>query len=294
MDALIEQYIDAVWMEKGLSDNTLEAYSRDLARYEQWLKERGMAPLLARQQEIMDYLGERISDGYSARSSARLVSCLRGFYQYLVREARIKKDPTLQIESPKIGRPLPKSLTEAEVERLLAAPDLDDVLGLRDKSMLELLYASGLRVSELVGLQLGQINLQQGVVRIMGKGSKERLVPMGEEAISWLQRFIKEARPMLLNGRPSDVCFPSRRGNRMTRQAFWHRIKRYAAEAGINKHLSPHTMRHAFATHLINHGADLRVVQLLLGHSDLSSTQIYTHVARERMKELHAIHHPRG
>jgi integrase/recombinase XerD len=223
-----------------------------------------------------------------------LLSCLRGFYQYQLRESRISLDPTLDIDSPKMGRPLPKSLSEQDVEALLNAPDTDEPLELRDKAMLELLYASGLRVTELITLQVGQLSVNQGVVRVMGKGSKERLVPTGEEALDWLQRYMKDGRPALLGARMSDTMFPSRRGAVMTRQTFWYRIKIYAQRAGIRQSLSPHTLRHAFATHLINHGADLRVVQLLLGHSDLSTTQIYTHVAKERMKDLHAQHHPRG
>jgi len=296
MQDILDQYLDAVWMEKGLSNNTLAAYRRDLIRYQSWL-ERQCSPNRLQhtdQGQIMAYLGERMADGYSARSAARLLSCLRGFYQYLLRENIVAADPTLHIDSPKLGRPLPKVLSEDDVESLLGAPDLDDPLGFRDRTMLELLYACGLRVSELVGLEMNQISLRQGVVRVSGKGGKERLVPMGEQAIDWLQRFFTEVRPQLLAGVQSDVCFPSKRGNYMTRQTFWHRIKRYAAVAGINKAVSPHTMRHAFATHLINHGADLRVVQLLLGHSDLSTTQIYTHVARQRMKQLHEQHHPRG
>jgi integrase/recombinase XerD len=222
------------------------------------------------------------------------MSCVRGFYHYLLREGRITVDPTLDVDSPKLGRPLPKSLSEAEVDRLLQAPDLDVALEFRDRTMLELLYACGLRVTELTSLQLGQVSVNQGVVRVFGKGSKERLVPMGEEALLWLRRYMAGPRAELLKGMPCDVVFPSRRGSQMTRQTFWYRIKIYALRADIKKELSPHTLRHAFATHLLNHGADLRVVQLLLGHSDLSTTQIYTHVAKQRMQELHAMHHPRG
>jgi integrase/recombinase XerD len=222
------------------------------------------------------------------------MSCARGFYRFLLREGRITVDPTLDVDSPKLGRPLPKSLSEREVEKLLEAPDLEDPLEYRDRTMLELLYACGLRVSELIGLQMVQVSLNQGVVRVFGKGSKERLVPMGEEALDWLQRYLAGPRMELLKGIPCDAVFPSRRGSQMTRQAFWYRIKIYARRAEINKALSPHTLRHAFATHLLNHGADLRVVQMLLGHSDLTTTQIYTHVAKQRMQELHAQHHPRG
>jgi integrase/recombinase XerD len=292
---VIEAYLDALWMEKGLAENTLAAYRRDLSHYEVWLaRERGHTLLDSSDTDLMGYLGWRLEQGHSARSTARFLSCLRGFFRYQLREGVIERDPTLDVDSPKLGRPLPKSLGEAEVEALLAAPGLDDPVEYRDRAMLELLYACGLRVSELVGLQLVQLGLNQGVVRILGKGGKERLVPMGEEAQSWLQRFLNGTRADLLGGRPSEVVFPSRRGSQMTRQAFWYRIKLYAARAGITSALSPHTLRHAFATHLLNHGADLRVVQLLLGHSDLTTTQIYTHVARERMKELHATHHPRG
>jgi integrase/recombinase XerD len=294
-NAVIEAYLDALWMEKGLADNTLGAYRRDLSHYEAWLGGiAGPSLLESSDTDLMSYLGWRLEQGRSARSTARFLSCIRGFFRYQLREGVIERDPTLDVDSPKLGRPLPKSLSEAEVEALLAAPGLEDPVEYRDRVMLELLYACGLRVSELVGLQLVQLGLNQGVVRILGKGGKERLVPMGEEAQAWLQRFLNGTRADLLGGRPSEVVFPSRRGSQMTRQAFWYRIKLYAARAGINSALSPHTLRHAFATHLLNHGADLRVVQLLLGHSDLTTTQIYTHVARERMKELHATHHPRG
>jgi integrase/recombinase XerD len=291
---VVDGYLDALWMEKGLSGNSLASYRRDLQQFSRWLAARNSTLLAASDADIRAYLAARLQDKLSARSTARLLSCLRGFYQYQLRENRIVIDPSLDVESPKLGRPLPKSLSEADVESLLAAPDTDNPLELRDRAMLELLYASGLRVTELVSLQLGQLSVSQGVVRVTGKGSKERLVPTGEEALAWLDRFIRHGRPLLLGARLSEVVFPSRRGTMMTRQAFWHRIKLYAARAGIEKPLSPHTLRHAFATHLINHGADLRVVQLLLGHSDLSTTQIYTHVAQQRMKELHGMHHPRG
>lgn len=292
MSALIDQYLDAVWLEKGLSDNTLMSYRRDLTLFQQWLEPRSMALERAGRADLLEWLGELARRGQSTRSSARMLSCLRGFYRYLLRENRIPLDPSLNIESPRLGRPLPKSLSEEEVDSLLAQPEEDIAIELRDKAMLELLYATGLRVSELVGLKLHQLNLHQGVVKVMGKGSKERLVPMGEEALYWLQRYLQAGRVELIKS--GDVLFPSQRGREMTRQTFWHRIKVYAQRAGIRSNLSPHTLRHAFATHLINHGADLRVVQLLLGHSDLSTTQIYTHVARERMKQLHQQHHPRG
>ncbi len=292
---VIEQYLDALWVEKGLADNTLSSYRRDLKQFELWLEETGRGSLLnAGPIDLQAYLGWRLEKGYQARSSARLLSCMRSFYRYQLREGRLDVDPTLDIDGPKLGRPLPKGLTEAEVARLLNAPDLDNAMEFRDRTMLELLYACGLRVSELVGLQIGQLGLNQGLVRIIGKGGKERLVPMGEEALEWLRRYLNGSRRELLDNKPSDAVFVTRRGAAMTRQAFWYRIKLYARRAGIRSALSPHTLRHAFATHLLNHGADLRVVQLLLGHSDLSTTQIYTHVAQERMKSLHAQHHPRG
>ena len=291
---LIDRYLDALWLEKGLSPHTRAAYRSDLGHFHGWLRERGGVLEQAGREAILDHLGWRLQQGYKARSTARLLSGLRGFYRYLLREGLIGEDPTLQVELPQLGRPLPKSLSEADVEALLAAPELDDPIGLRDRAMLEVLYACGLRVTELVSLSLEQVNLRQGVLRVFGKGSKERLVPLGEEAIAWVERYLREARPLLLGGRPSDVLFPSLRGEQMTRQTFWHRIKHQARVAGIAKPLSPHTLRHAFATHLLNHGADLRVVQMLLGHSDLSTTQIYTHIARARLQELHAKHHPRG
>ncbi len=283
-----------MWMERGLSQNTLDSYRSDLLAFSRWLAGQGLAlPAVARE-DIERYLACKLQSGASARSCARLLSSLRSFYRYLLRENRLEQDPTLEIDSPRLGRPLPKTLSEEDVEQLLGAPDLQDPIGLRDKAMLELLYACGLRVSELVSLQLSQLNLNQGVIRIMGKGSKERLVPMGEEARDWLLRYLDESRPELAGGAQGDGVFLSRRREVMTRQAFWYRIKHYASQAAIRTALSPHTLRHAFATHLINHGADLRVVQLLLGHSDLSTTQIYTHVARARLQDLHAEHHPRG
>ncbi|VXB35509.1 site-specific tyrosine recombinase [Pseudomonas sp. 8AS] len=291
---LIDRFLDALWLEKGLSAHTRDAYRSDLGHFHLWLQARGLELPSAGREIILDHLAWRLEQGYKARSTARFLSGLRGFYRYLLREGLIAEDPTLQVDLPQLGRPLPKSLSEADVEALLAAPELDDPLGLRDRAMLEVLYACGLRVSELVSLTLEQVNLRQGVLRVFGKGSKERLVPMGEEAIAWIERYVREARPLLLGGKPSDVLFPSLRGEQMTRQTFWHRIKLQARVAAIAKPLSPHTLRHAFATHLLNHGADLRVVQMLLGHSDLSTTQIYTHIARARLQELHARHHPRG
>ena len=299
VDALIhpdiEGFIDAMWMEKGLSNNTLSSYRRDLRQFHDWLAiEHGDTITQATRSSLQAYLGARLRQGQSPRSTARFLSCARGFYHYLLREGRITLDPTLDVESPRLGRPLPKALSEVEVDRLLQAPDLEQALELRDRTMLELLYACGLRVTELTSLQMVQLSMNQGVVRVFGKGSKERLVPVGEEALRWIQRYLAGPRGELLKGIPSEVLFPSRRGTQMTRQTFWYRIKIYAQRAGIKKHLSPHTLRHAFATHLLNHGADLRVVQMLLGHSDLSTTQIYTHVAQQRMQELHEQHHPRG
>ncbi|MBP8185963.1 MAG: site-specific tyrosine recombinase XerD, partial [Pseudomonas sp.] len=286
--------LEAMWLEKGLSANTRAAYSSDLELFNGWLRERDIELANAGNGLILDHLAWRLSSGYQARSTARLLSGLRGFYRFLLREGLVSQDPTLQIELPQLGRPLPKSLSEADVEALLAAPEVTEPLGLRDRAMLEVLYACGLRVTELIGLTLAQVNLRQGALKVFGKGSKERLVPLGEEAMHWIERYVREGRGFLLAGKPSDVLFPSLRGEQMTRQTFWHRIKHHARVAGINKSLSPHTLRHAFATHLVNHGADLRVVQMLLGHSDLSTTQIYTHVARARLQELHAKHHPRG
>ena len=291
---VIESYLSALWLEKGLSNNSLSAYRRDLCAFEKWLLEQGRDLLTADAVAVQSYLAYRYETKASPRSVSRALSCLRGFYGHQVREGKLEENPVATVSSPKLGRPLPKTLTEADVESLLEAAADDDALAVRDRTMLELLYATGLRVSELTGLTLNQINLRQGIVRVMGKGGRERLVPMGEEALEWLRRFIDGARSDLLAGRQSDSLFPSTRGNAMTRQTFWHRIKHWANVAGIEKPLSPHTLRHAFATHLLNRGADLRVVQLLLGHRDLSTTQIYTHIAQSRMKELHTEHHPRG
>ncbi|HEY6645167.1 site-specific tyrosine recombinase XerD [Povalibacter sp.] len=290
----IDRFLDAVWMERGLSPNTLSAYRADLTALDRWLQVRGGTAVGAKRPDVLAFIAWRVEAGARPRSTARQLSSFRRFYRYLVRDGAITEDPTAQIAMPKIGRSLPKSLTEEEVEALLAAPEVEQPLGHRDRVMLEVLYATGLRVSELVNLRAGQVNMNQGVLRIVGKGDRERLIPLGEEAVEWLQRFIGGPRLEILLERQTDFLFPTRRGDRMTRQAFWHIIKRYAQKAGVQKALSPHTLRHAFATHLLNHGADLRVVQMLLGHSDLSTTQIYTHVARERMKDLHAQHHPRG
>jgi integrase/recombinase XerD len=291
----LERFTTALWLERGLSDNTREAYSRDVQGLNAWLldQSRGDA-LTASESDVQAYLGARLSRGSSHRSISRLLSSLRSFYQYLVREGDLSSDPTQHLDRPKPSRPLPKSLSESEVDQLLDAPDTSVVVEHRDLAMLEVLYASGLRVSELVGLTLPQLSLNQGVVRVFGKGGKERLVPLGEAAIETVTDYLGSTRQALLRDRQSDVLFPSNRGKVMTRQTFWYRIKIYAKRAGIDPNLSPHTLRHAFATHLINHGADLRVVQMLLGHSDLTTTQIYTHVARSRMQALHEKHHPRG
>lgn len=291
---LFEHYLEHLWAEKGLSPHTLEAYRSDLKHWQLWAQSHGVALTEAQSADVQQYLADRYSEGKSPRSTARMLSCLRGFYRWMLRERRISEDPTALIDNMKLGRSLPKSLSEQDVDKLLNAPDPQVPIELRDRAMLELLYATGLRVSELVSLTLSQVNQRQGVVRTFGKGSKERLVPVGEQALEWLQRYLQEGRPELLPRGASDVLFPSRRGKQMTRQTFWHRITRYAQQADIQAPVSPHVLRHAFATHLLNHGADLRVVQMLLGHSDLSTTQIYTHIARERMKSLHAAHHPRG
>lgn len=292
---LIEQFADAVWMERGLAVNTLTAYQSDLRHCAAWLHTQHTIGLeQASRQHLLGYLAAAVQQSAKPRTSARRLSVLRQFYRWAVREQRVTADPTAQIDAPRLGRPLPKTLTEHQVETLLQAPDSDKPEGLRDRAMLELLYATGLRVSELVGMQPHQVDLGRGVAQVVGKGGKERLVPLGDEAADWVSLYLASARPDLLDHRPCDALFVSRRGRGLTRQAFWYRIKHYAAIAGIQSTLSPHTLRHAFATHLVNHGADLRVVQLLLGHSSLSTTQIYTHVARERLQALHARHHPRG
>src|SRR5580698_4632000 len=294
VEPLIARFLDAVWMERGLSSNTLAAYRADLVALARWLTARHVALPRPGRPDLMDFIAARVHGGARPRSTARQLSSFRRFFRYLIREGLITEDPTSQIAMPKIGRSLPRSLSESEVEALLAAPAVADPLGHRDRTMLEVLYATGLRVSELVHLKLAQVNLNQGVIRVLGKGNRERLIPLGEEAVRWLKTFIDTGRADILLDRSTDFLFPTRRRDRMTRQAFWHIIKRYARKAAVDRDLSPHTLRHAFATHLLNHGADLRVVQMLLGHSDLSTTQIYTHVARERMKELHQQHHPRG
>ena len=291
---MIDQFSQYLWLEHGLSDNTRDAYTTDLKKFSQWLVTQHKALTTVTRDDIQSYLQCRYQQGTQARSAARILSTLRRFYQWLLLEKQIATDPTLNIDSPKLGSPLPKSLNEADVERLLAAPDLSTTLGMRDRAMLEVLYATGLRVSELIHLTMDNINLRQGVVRVMGKGSKERLVPMGESAVEWIEQYCADARILLLKGQASDFLFISQHSKPMTRQTFWHRIKHYALDAGISQDLSPHTLRHAFATHLLNHGADLRIVQMLLGHSDVSTTTIYTHVAKARLQALHKKHHPRG
>jgi integrase/recombinase XerD len=294
-EALIDRFCDALWLEEGRADNTLAAYRQDLTRFAQWLSTARQRPLSAAVAgDIEAYLAARFADLAKPRSAARYASALKRFFRYLLREGLIEADPTLNLAAPKLPRSLPKSLSEAEVEALLAAPDGAQPLGMRDRAMLEVLYATGLRVSELVGLKLFSVDLQGGVVRVTGKGGKDRLVPLGEEALHQLNHYLQNARTSLLGQHVSSALFVTPRGAAMTRQAFWYRIKLHARQAGIHTPLSPHTLRHAFATHLINHGADLRIVQMLLGHSDISTTQIYTHVARERLKTLHRQHHPRG
>jgi len=294
-EGLLDEFGDALWLEDGLSRNTLDSYRRDLRLFSTWLlSDRGKSLLQVQRLDLLDYLAYRFRRRARPRSAARLLSSLKRFYRYSTRENRIQSDPTLQLESPKLPRSLPKILTENDVEALLAAPNVQTPLGLRDRAMLETLYASGLRVSELVTMSLAQLSHDMGVVRVSGKGNKERLVPVGEESLSWVRRYMDQARPDILAGRQADALFVTLRGASMTRQAFWYLIRRYANQAGIRREISPHTLRHAFATHLLNHGADLRVVQMLLGHADISTTQIYTHIARERLKQLHARHHPRG
>jgi len=291
---LIDRFLDAAWAERGLSRNTLAAYRYDLKILAVHLQARGLALESARRKDLLHFLAERVRDGRNPRSLSRYLSGFRQFYQWLLREGRLRENPCALIESPKLGRSLPKSLNEHQVTALIEAPDSTQPLGLRDRTMLELMYATGLRVSELVSLELSRINLNQGVVRVLGKGGKERLVPMGEEALNWLQRYLGESRPALIGQGQCAQVFVTSRKTALSRQAFWYAIRRHALAAGIEQTVSPHMLRHSFATHLLNHGADLRVVQLLLGHSDLSTTQIYTHIAREGLKQLHARHHPRA
>ena len=288
----IEGFLDALWMERGLSENTLKAYRADLTHFARFANARRLGLLEVGRGHVLDYLVSMIDA--SPRTTARRLSALRRFYSHQSRAGMIGRDPMDRVDAPRLGRPLPNSLTEPEVESLLGAPDVGTALGFRDRTMLEVLYATGLRVSELVGLETPSVSMRQGLVRVTGKGGRERLVPLGEIALDWLDRFVRGPRSEILDGRVSEAVFPTRRGAAMSRQAFWMLIKRYAARAGIVRPVTPHTLRHAFATHLLNHGADLRVIQLLLGHRDISTTQIYTHVARERLRSLHAEHHPRG
>ncbi|MBD9251229.1 MAG: site-specific tyrosine recombinase XerD [Cronobacter sakazakii] len=293
--ARIEQFLDALWLERNLAENSLSAYRRDLSMVVEWLHHRGLSLATVQSGDLQTLLAERVEGGYKATSTARMLSAVRRLFQHLYREKIRDDDPSALLASPKLPQRLPKDLSEAQVERLLQAPTVEEPIELRDKAMLEVLYATGLRVSELVGLTMSDVSLRQGVVRVIGKGNKERLVPLGEEAVYWLEQYLTHGRPWLLNGQSLDILFPSNRARQMTRQTFWHLIKHYAQLAGIDSEkLSPHVLRHAFATHLLNHGADLRVVQMLLGHSDLSTTQIYTHVATERLRQLHQQHHPRA
>lgn len=291
---LIDRFADTIWMHDGLSDHTLNSYRTDLKKFVEWLVKSGEELLTVEHQHLESYLSFRYSQKLSARSTARALSCLRRFYRFAIEEGMVTADPTAKISAPKLGKPLPHSISEQEVEQLLKAPDEEDPIGIRDLAMLELMYASGLRVSELISLEFSQISFNQGVLRVVGKGKKERLVPFGEAAQQATENYLKKSRALLLGQAACDHLFLSKRGKPMTRQTFWYRIKFYASQAGIKKHLSPHTLRHAFATHLLAHGADLRTLQMLLGHSDLSTTQIYTHIANERLQSLHAEHHPRG
>jgi integrase/recombinase XerD len=291
----IEQFLDAMWMERGLSENTLTSYRNDLCNLLKWMHNNQYHIDSIGLSELQAYQAWLVEQNYKQTSRARMLSAIRRLFQYLNREKVRSDDPSALLIAPKLPKRLPKDLSEMQVESLLNAPNPDDPLELRDKAMLELLYATGLRVSELVGLTMENVSLRQGVVRVVGKGGKERLVPMGENAMDWIGIFLRQGRGVLLGEQTSDILFPSRRSRQMTRQTFWHRIKHYAVLAGIDAgQLSPHVLRHAFATHLLNYGADLRVVQMLLGHSDLSTTQIYTHVATERLKQLHRDYHPRA
>ncbi|MBP7351707.1 MAG: site-specific tyrosine recombinase XerD [Comamonas sp.] len=294
--AAVDAFVEALWLEDGLADNSLQAYRRDLTQYLRWLQQAfpGVSLDASAEEHLQAYLAHRLDLRSKATSANRCLSVLRRYFQWALREARIHQDPVVRLQPAKQPLRVPHTLTAEQVERLLQAPDLGNPLGLRDRAMLELLYACGLRVSELVGLPLFQIDLRAGVLRVMGKGSKERLVPFGQEAQHWLEQYLAQGRAELLAGQHSDAVFVTRRGSGMTRVMFWTLVKKYAAIAGIMAPLSPHTLRHAFATHLLNRGADLRVVQMLLGHADISTTTIYTHVARERLRQLHATHHPRG
>lgn len=294
-DPEIERFLDSLWAQKGLAELTLSAYQQDLLQFSRWLAKRRQKLSAADQHSIQQFLAERFANGASARSNARLLSTLKQYYRHLIRGGERQDNPTALISAPRIHRSLPQSLGETDIEKLLEAPDLDSNYGLRDRCMLELMYSSGLRVSELVGLQLNQINTNLGLVRLIGKGNKERVIPVGEEALHWLAQYMKQARPGLQSAKSiNDALFLSSRGSAITRQAFWQNIKKHLLKAGIKTVFSPHSLRHAFATHLLNHGADLRTVQMLLGHSSLSTTQIYTHIAQSRLQSIHAQHHPRG
>ena len=294
-DPAIDQFIDSLWAQKGLAELTLSAYQQDLTQFSRWLAPRNSSLSAAQQTDIQQFLGERFERGSSARSNARLLSTLKQFYRHLVRLGQRQDNPTALVSAPRIHRSLPQAMNERDVEKLLQAPDLASDYGMRDRCMLELMYSSGLRVSELVGLQLNQVNTRLGLVRLVGKGSKERVVPVGEEALHWLQRYLQQTRPALqVTAAINDALFLSSRGTAITRQAFWQNIKKHLLTAGVKTVFSPHSLRHDFATHLLNHGADLRTVQMLLGHSSLSTTQIYTHIAQTRLQSIHAQHHPRG
>ena len=294
-DPAIDQFIDSLWSQKGLAELTLKAYQQDLLQFSRWLVAQHHSLADADQSMIQQFLAERFEKGASGRSNARLLSTLRQYYRHLVKVGERQDNPTALISAPKIHRSLPQTLGEADIEKLLAAPDLENNYGLRDRCMLELMYSSGLRVSELVGLHLNQVNTNLGLVRLIGKGNKERVIPVGEEALHWLVQYVKKARPGLqATGSINDALFLSSRGSAITRQAFWQNIKKHLLKAGVKTVFSPHSLRHAFATHLLNHGADLRTVQMLLGHSSLSTTQIYTHIAQSRLQSIHAQHHPRG
>lgn len=288
----VQVYLDTIWYERNLSSNTVKSYRQDLRAFEKWLGKRLRD---CTREDLQAYLAEHVVNGKASSSRSRFLSSLRGFFNHAVEQGLVSDNPIANIESPKLAKRLPDYLSESEVEALLNAPKPDkDAVEFRDRTMLEVLYATGLRVSELIELKSESINFNQGIVRVVGKGNKERIVPLGDEALNWVMSYTKNVRPMLLSNVPSDVLFPSKLGKLMTRQTFWYAIKRYAERAGIERKLSPHTLRHAFATHLLNHGADLRAVQMMLGHASLSTTQIYTRVANERLKSLHAIHHPRG
>lgn len=292
--ALIDQFLDWIWLESGLSPHTISAYRTDLQQYSKWLVSRKSTLAQSGREDILAYLSQRMEQGAQSRTVARFLSTMKRYYQFAIQQKWIEANPVKDVVMPKTMRHLPKVISESDVEKLLSAANTKTNYGLRDRAMLEVLYATGLRVSELVNLTLSEVNLQAGIVRVTGKGNKQRLVPMGEEAIQWIEKYLQQARPEMLKRRITDSVFLSSRGAAMTRQAFWQLIKKYAAQVDMKSDLSPHTLRHAFATHLLNHGADLRTTQMLLGHADLSTTQIYTHVANERLKSLHAKHHPRG